>query len=107
MVNVALWVKLEAKPGKEREVAQFLQMGAALVQQEPKTIAWFAVQLGPTTFAIFDAFPDELGRQAHLTGQLAADLMARASDLLVRPPSIEKADVLKAKLPVPAAAATS
>ena len=107
MVTVALWVKLEAKPGKERDVAQFLQMGGLLAQQEPKTTAWFALQLGPTTFAIFDAFPDELGRQAHLTGQIAAELMARASDLFVRPPIIEKADVLKAKLPVPAAAATT
>ena len=107
MVTVALWVKLEAKPGKEREVAQFLQMGALVAQQEPKTTAWFALQLGPSTFAIFDAFPDELGRQAHLTGKIAADLMARASDLFVRPPIIEKADVLKAKLPVPASAATT
>jgi quinol monooxygenase YgiN len=102
MVTVALWVKLEAKPGKEREVSQFLQMAVLLANQEPKTTVWFALQLGPTTFAIFDAFPDELGRQAHLTGQIAADLMARASDLFVRPPIIERADVLKAKLPAPA-----
>jgi quinol monooxygenase YgiN len=79
-------------------------MGALVVQQEPETIVWFAVQMGPSTFAIFDAFPDERGRQAHLTGQLAADLMARASDLLARPPVIEKFDVLKAKLPAAAQA---
>lgn len=105
MVTVGLFVRLEAKPGKEREVAQFLQMGALVAQQEPQTTAWFAAQLGPSTFAIFDVFPDERGRQAHLTGQLAADLMARASDLFVRPPIIEKLDVLKAKLPASAAAA--
>jgi len=102
MVTVALWVKLEAKPGKEREVAAFLQMGALMAQQEPDTTAWFAMQLGPTTFAIFDAFPDERGRQAHLTGRLAAELMARAPDLFAKFPVIEKMDVLKAKLPVPA-----
>ena len=79
MVTVALWVKMEAKPGKEREVAAFLQMGALMAQQEPDTTAWFAMQLGPTTFAVFDAFPDERGRQAHLTGRLAAELMARYS----------------------------
>jgi quinol monooxygenase YgiN len=101
MVTVALFVRLEAKPGKEVEVSQFLQSGLAIVQQEPDTTAWFAVQTGPNSFAIFDAFPDERGRQAHLTGRLAADLMARASDLFVKPPIIEKMTVLKEKLPVP------
>jgi quinol monooxygenase YgiN len=99
MVNVALFVKLEAKPGKEREVAEFLKKGAAVVQQEPATTAWFAVQSGPSTFAIFDAFPDEQGRQAHMTGQLATALMAKASELLAKPPTIEKLDVLADKLP--------
>jgi quinol monooxygenase YgiN len=98
MVNVALYVKLEAKPGKEKEVAEFLKQGAAVVQQEPNTTAWFAVQSGPSTFAIFDAFPDEQGRQAHLTGQLAAALMAKASELFAKPPTIEKLDVLADKL---------
>jgi quinol monooxygenase YgiN len=99
MVNVALFVKLEAKPGKEKEVAEFLKKGLAVVQQEPNTTAWFATQSGPSTFAIFDAFPDEQGRQAHLTGQLAAALMAKASELLAKPPTIEKMDVLADKLP--------
>jgi quinol monooxygenase YgiN len=102
MVRTALFVRLEAKPGKETEVAQFLQSGAMLVQQEPDTIAWFAVQTGPGSFAIFDAFPDERGRQAHLTGRLAAELMARASDLFVRPPVIENMIVLTSKLPAAA-----
>jgi quinol monooxygenase YgiN len=99
MVKVALYVRLEAKPGKEGEVEQFLQGGLALVQEEPGTIAWFAIRFGPSTFGIFDAFPDEAGRQAHLSGKVAAALMDKASDLLAKPPSIEKLDVLAAKLP--------
>src|SRR4051794_34451259 len=98
MVTTALFVRLEAKPGKEEEVASFLKSGLSLVQQEPATVAWFGIRLGPSTFAIFDAFPDEAGRQAHLNGRVAAALMEKAGDLLSRPPSIEKADVLAAKL---------
>jgi quinol monooxygenase YgiN len=98
-VNVALFVRLEAKPGKEAEVAEFLKVGLPIVEAEPATIAWFGVRLGPSTFAIFDAFPDEAGRQAHLAGKVAAALMAKAGDLLSEPPSIQKADVLASKLP--------
>lgn len=99
MVNVALLVRVEAKPGKEEEVAQFLRSALPLAQQEPDTIAWFALRLGPSTFGIFDAFPDESGRQAHLTGPIASALMAKASELLASPPVIEKVDVLAVKLP--------
>jgi len=99
MVKVALAVKLEAKPGKESEVEKFLNSGLAIVQQEPATTAWFALRFGPTTFGIFDVFPDETGRQAHLAGQVAAALMQKAPELLAQPPSIEKVDVLAAKLP--------
>ena len=99
MVNVALLVTLEAKPGKEGEVEEFLRGGLAIVQEEPQTTAWFAIRLGPTTFGIFDAFPDESGRQAHLSGRVAAALMAKAPELLAKPPKIEKVDVLAAKLP--------
>jgi len=98
-VNVALYVRLEAKPGKEEAVAEFLRQGKALAEAEPATIAWFGVRLGPSTFAIFDAFPDEAGRQAHLAGKVAAALMAKAGDLLAQPPAIRKADVLASKLP--------
>lgn len=98
-VNVALLVRLEAKPGKEEEVAAFLHDGLALVQQEPATTAWFGIRLGPTTFGIFDAFPDEAGRQAHLSGRVAEALMARASELFAQPPTIEQIDVLASKLP--------
>jgi quinol monooxygenase YgiN len=98
MAKVALYVKLEAKPGKEADVEKFLKDGLAIVQQEPATVAWFAIRMGPKTFGIFDAFPDEAGRQAHLNGKVAAALMARASELLAEPPKIEKIDVLAAKL---------
>lgn len=99
MVKVALLVRLEAKPGKEEDVANFLRSGLALVEEEPATTAWFAIQMGPSTFGIFDGFPDESGRQAHLSGRVAEALMAKASELLAQPPSIEKVDVLAAKLP--------
>ena len=99
MVKVALFVRLEAKPGKEKEVESFLLSGLPIVQAEPATTAWFGLRLGPSTFGIFDAFPDEAGRQAHLTGRVAAALMAKAGELLAKPPSIENVDVLAAKLP--------
>ena len=99
MVKVALFVRLEAKPGKEAEVERFLLGGLPIVLEEPATTAWFGIRLGPSTFGIFDAFPDEAGRQAHLTGRVAAALMAKASELLAQPPVIEMVDVLAAKLP--------
>jgi quinol monooxygenase YgiN len=99
MVTVALLVRLEAKPGKETEVEGFLRGGLPLVQDEPETTAWFGIRLGPSTFGIFDAFPNEAGRQAHLSGKVAAALMAKASELFAKPPAIEKVDVLAAKLP--------
>ena len=99
MASVALLVRLEAKPGKEAEVESFLRGGLPIVQEEPATTAWFAIRMGPSMFGIFDAFPNEAGRQAHLSGRVAAALMARASELLAQPPAIEKVDVLAAKLP--------
>jgi quinol monooxygenase YgiN len=99
MVTVALLVRLEAKPGKEAEVESFLRGGLPLVQDEPETTAWFGIRLGPSTFGIFDAFPNEAGRQAHLSGKVAAALMAKASELFAKPPAIEKVDILAAKLP--------
>jgi quinol monooxygenase YgiN len=99
MVKVALFVRLEAKPGKEADVESFLQGGLALVEAEPETTTWFAIRLRPSTFGIFDAFADESGRQTHLSGRVAEALMAKASDLFATPPTIEKADVLAAKLP--------
>ena len=97
MVKVALLVRLEAKPGKEAEVENFLRGGLAIVQQEPATTTWYAIRMGTSTFGIFDTFPDDAGRQAHLSGRVAAALMAKAPELLAQPPSIEKVDVLAAK----------
>ena len=99
MVKVALFVRLEAKPGKEKEVESFLVSGLPIVNEEPATTAWFGIRLGPSTFGIFDAFPDEAGRQAHLSGQVASALMAQAGELFSEPTSIENVDVLAAKLP--------
>jgi quinol monooxygenase YgiN len=99
MIKKALFVRLEAKPGKEKELAQFLQAGLDMAQQEAATPVWFALQLSPSTFGIFDAFRDEAGRQAHLNGPIAQALGANASKLLAKEPSIERIDVLGAKLP--------
>ena len=98
MVHVALSVKLQARPGKELDVENFLKEGLAIVREETGTIAWFAIRMGPSTFGIFDAFQDETGRQAPLSGKVAAALMASAADLLAEAPKIEKIDVLAAKL---------
>jgi quinol monooxygenase YgiN len=99
MITTGLLVRLEAKPGKEAEVESLLRVGLALVEVEPDTVAWFALRLGPSTFGIFDVFPGEPGRLAHLEGPLAAALMAKAPELLSQPPVIEKVDVLAAKVP--------
>ncbi len=99
MVKLALFVKLEAKPGKEEAVAKFLETGLSLANQESQTPLWLALRFGPSTFGVFDAFADEAGRQAHLTGEIAKALLANAPDLLAAAPSIEKIDVLGAKLP--------
>ena len=99
MVTVGLVVRLEAKPGREADVAKFLEDGLAVVQEEPATTAWFAIRWGPTTFGIVDFFPDDAGRDAHLSGRVAAALMEKAPDLLAQEPAIEKVDVLAAKLP--------
>jgi len=94
-----LFVRLEAKPGKDKEVESFLVGGLPMVMEEPATTAWFGIRLGPTTFGIFDAFPNEAGRQAHLSGKVAAALMAKAGELFSVPPAFVKDDVLAAKLP--------
>ena len=101
MVTVGLWVPLEAKPGKEQELADFLESGRALVDEEPGTTAWFAIRLGPSSFGIFDVFEDESGREAHLSGKVAEALMAKADDLLATPPDIQKVAVIEAKLASP------
>jgi len=96
-VRVGLWVRLEAKPGKEGAVIEFLKGGLALVEQEPATVTWYAIQLAPAIFGIFDTFADDAGRNAHLSGKVAEALMAKAPELLAKAPSIEKIDILSAK----------
>jgi quinol monooxygenase YgiN len=97
-MKLALFARLEAKAGKEKEVAEFLNQGLALANQEASTLMWFALRLGPTTFAIFDTFADEAGRQRHLGGPIAKALMAQAPVLFAAPPLIEPLEVLGAKL---------
>lgn len=99
MVTVGLLVTLEAKPGKEGELAAFLAGALPLAQAEPETTAWFAIKIGASTFGIVDVFPDAACRQAHLAGPIAAALMQRAGELLASPPDIKPVDVLAAKLP--------
>jgi quinol monooxygenase YgiN len=99
MVRTALYVRLKAKPGKEAEVEAFLKNGLALVEREPATTAWFAMKMSPSTYGIFDAFPDEAGRDAHLTGELAKALFANAEEMLAETPTVQKIDLLAAKLP--------
>lgn len=99
MVKLALYVRLEARPGQEAALAAFLTGALPLAEAEDATPVWFALQFGPGSFGIFDAFTDEAGRQAHLEGPIAAALMEKAGDLLSIPPTIEKVDLLATKLP--------
>ena len=95
--GLALLVVLEAKIGKEAEVASFLKSALALAQQEAGTSNWYAFQISPVTFGIFDTFRDEDGRNAHLSGEIAKALFAKADELLAKPPQVEKVEVLAAK----------
>ncbi len=97
MVKFALLARLEAKPGKEQEVADFIKSALPLAQQETETISWYALKIGPSTFGIFDTFENEEGRKAHLAGQIAAALMAKAPELLAVAPVIEQVDLLAVK----------
>lgn len=99
MDKTALFVRLDAKPGKEQEVEAFLMGGLQRVEAEPATISWFGLRLGPSTFGIFDGFPDDAGRDAHLAGKVAGALMAKAADPFAKPPEIMKIDALAAKQP--------
>jgi quinol monooxygenase YgiN len=96
-VTVGLLVRIEALAGKETEVEDFLKSALPLAMDEPRTAAWFAIRIGPSTFGVFDVFPDEGGRDAHLNGQIAAALMSGVGKL-IEEPTIEKVDVLASKL---------
>lgn len=97
MVKYALLARVEAKPGKEDAVEEFLKSALPLAEEEKDTIEWFALKIGPSTFGIFDTFNDESGREAHLGGKIAAALMQHADELLARPPVIEKVELLAVK----------
>jgi len=97
MLTRSLFVRMEAKPGKEEEVEAFLNQGLLLANAEATTPLWFALRLGKSSFAIFDAFQDDSGRQRHLEGPIAKALMAQAPKLLAEPPVIEQLDVLGVK----------
>ncbi|MBA3389208.1 MAG: antibiotic biosynthesis monooxygenase [Rubrobacter sp.] len=97
-ITAGLLVRIEALPGREAEVQSFLEGGLSLVNEEPDTITWYAIRLGESTFGIFDTFPDDSGRQAHLSGQVAAALMGNVGEL-IEEPTIEPVDVIAAKLP--------
>ena len=98
MLKLGLFARLEAKPGKEEDVAAFLKQGLELANKEATTPLWFALRLGQSTFAIFDAFADETGRQNHLNGPIAKALMSQGVSLLAAPPVIEPLDVIGAKV---------
>lgn len=94
--NLGLLVLLEAKPGKEGELAAFLEQGRALAEAEPGTVTWYAFQVNESTYGIFDTFETEDGRQAHLKGEIATALGRIAPDLLAKAPDIRPVDVLAA-----------
>ena len=98
MLSVGFFVRIEGKPGKEKELVAFMKQALQLANQETTTPLWFALRLGPTTFGVFDAFHDEAGRQTHFDGPIRKALIAHAPDLLAAPPSIEKTEVLGAKI---------
>ena len=97
MVKYALFARVEAKPGKEEAVENFLKSALSLAEEEKDTVSWFALKFGPSSFGIFDTFDQEEGREAHLSGKIAAALMEHADELLSKPPTIEKIDLLAVK----------
>jgi len=99
MSKLAIWAELEAKAGKEQEVADFLKSAQALAEKEPGTITWYAIRMGGPKFGIFDTFVDEQGREAHLNGEIAKALFAKAKELLAKDPQIHKLELLAAKVP--------
>lgn len=98
-ISVGLYLRLEAKPGQEAALAAFLKSALPLVEQEPGTITWYALQMTPSTFGIFDTFGDDAGRKAHLAGRVAEALKARGGELLASAPAMQQLEILSAKLP--------
>ena len=98
MNKVGILATLQARPGKEADVEQFLLSAGALVEAETGTTAWFAFKVAPATFGIFDTFKDEDGRSAHVKGEIAKALFAHAEELFVAYPDIKPVDILAEKL---------
>lgn len=97
MEKLALFAQLHAKPGKEKEVEEFLKSAQPLAAAEPGTRKWYALKMGPGTFGIFDTFEDEKGREAHLSGEIAKALFARAEELFATAPQVQKPEILASK----------
>ena len=97
MVTRAIWAELNAKPGKEKELEEFLKSAQPLAEREKDTVSWYAVKMSPSNFGIFDTFADNSGRQAHLNGEIAKALMSKAKDLLADDPKIHQIDILASK----------
>lgn len=97
MVKLAIWATVQAQPGKEAQVESFLKSAQQLAEAEPKTVSWYALNLGGGRFGIFDTFQDESGREAHLNGEIAKALMANAKELLAGDPQIHKIEILASK----------
>ena len=97
MAKQAIWVMLKAKPGKEKDVETFLNQGASMAGDEPRTVTWYGVKMGPGVYGVFDTFEDEEGRDAHLNGEIAKALMAKAPELFSNELRIEKMEILAAK----------
>jgi quinol monooxygenase YgiN len=99
MDHFALLAVLDARPEKEKEVEDFLKSAQPLALQEPGTTTWYALKIGPAKYGIFDTFPNDEARNAHLTGEIAKALFARAEELFLTPPKIEMLEILAAKAP--------
>ncbi len=97
MSRVSIWAQLEAKPGKEKEVEEFLKSAQPLAEREPGTLSWYAIKMGPGKYGIFDTFADDSGRNAHLNGEIAKALFAKAGDLLAKAPEIAMPEILAVK----------
>lgn len=97
MGKLAIWAQLEARPGKEKEVEEFLKSAQPLAERESGTISWYAIKMGPGKYGIFDTFADENGRNAHLNGAIAKALFAKAEELFSQPPRVDKPEILASK----------
>ena len=99
MAKQAIWVMLKAKPGKESDVEAFLKQGAVMAKDEPQTATWYGVKMGPGVYGVFDTFADEAGRDAHMNGEIAKALMAKAPELFANADTmrIEQMEILADK----------